>query len=341
MKGFASDNISGVHPDIMKAMMDVNTDHTPPYGEDIYTQRAEQKFCDVFGPGTTVFFTFNGTAANVLSLASVTSSFQAVICSDCAHINVDECGAPEKFIGCKLFALPSSDGGKITVPQMEPLLHHIGFEHHNQPAVISITQPTELGEIYTCEEIRVISDFAKNNKMTLHMDGARISNAAAAMDKDLKAITRDMGVDILSFGGTKNGAMFGEAVVFFNPEMARHAKYIRKQSMQLGSKMRFIAAQFEALLSNELWLENAQHANRMARFLYDRIKDIPCVDIQGKVQTNAVFAIIPPGIVSRLQQETFFYTWDATLSKVRLMTSFDTTQDDILAFETLIRAQSG
>lgn len=336
MRGFASDNISGVHPDIMKALEEANKDHTPPYGGDEYTAAAADCFKQIFGPDTEVCFTFNGTGANVLSLASMTKSFNAVICSDCAHINVDECGAPEKFTGCKLYPLPS-EGGKISTDQIRPLLSHLGFEHHNQPSVISITQPTELGEIYTCDHVKEISDFAKKNDMFLHMDGARIANAAAALGMGLKEITRDLGIDVLSFGGTKNGAMFGEAVVFFNPALAGNIKYIRKQSMQLGSKMRFIAAQFQALLTDGLWLKNAEHANRMARLLHENIKDLECVTISGKVETNSVFAVIPRDIVQKLQAKSFFYIWDEAVSKIRLMTGFDTTEKDVLDFTALIK----
>ncbi|THB78717.1 MAG: low specificity L-threonine aldolase [Desulfobacteraceae bacterium] len=339
MRGFASDNISGVHPAVMNAIQAVNIDHAHPYGDDQYTTKAINHFKSVLKEDIDVLFTFNGTGANVLALSSMAQSFHAVICAECAHINKDECGAPEKFVGCKLFALPS-DRGKIRADQLSPLLKHIGFEHHNQPRVISITQPTEFGALYQPHEIREIAEFAKKHHMTLHMDGARIGNACAAMDMGLMEMTGDLGVDVLSFGGTKNGAMYGEAVIFFNRSLAAPAKFIRKQSMQLGSKMRFIAAQFDALLTDDLWLKNADQANQMAQALYERLSDIPCVDVTGTVDTNAVFAIIPSHIIERLQEKTFFYIWDDARSQVRLMTSFDTTMADVEAFAELVRIES-
>ncbi len=340
MRGFASDNISGAHPEVLKALNNANADHTLPYGDDQFTQNAKERFKGVFGSDISVYFTFNGTAANVLSLAAITTSYNAVVCSETAHINVDECGAPEKFIGCKLFPL-KSNGGKIDVKDVEPLLSHLGFEHHNQPSVISITQPTELGEIYTIEEVEQITLFAKKHDMLVHMDGARIANAAAFFNTGLREITRDLGIDVLSFGGTKNGAMFGEAVVFFNPELSKDFKYIRKQCMQLGSKMRYIAVQLDALLTNELWKKNAAHANTMAQKLYHGIKDLDCVTIEGKVQTNAIFARIPKDIVNKLQKDFFFYTWDEQTSLVRFMTGFDTTDADIDDFIAAIKKVCG
>lgn len=339
MKGFASDNISGVHPVILRAMADANTGHVHPYGDDPFTRCAVDMLKEQFGRDSDVFFVFNGTAANVLSLAAMTRSFNSVLCAETSHINVDECGAPEKFTGCKLVALPSSRG-KLTVDMLESQLEHLGFEHHSQPFVISITQPTELGEVYSCEEVTAITRFAKDNNLLVHMDGARLANAAAFLGSGLKAMTRDLGIDVLSFGGTKNGAMFGEAVIFFNTALASTFRYIRKQGMQLGSKMRFIAAQFTALLTDDLWLANARHANAMAHLLHDRIKDLPGVCIVGRVETNAVFARIPMPMVEHLQKEVFFYTWDRSASEVRFMTSFDTTEEDVERFAGLIAGAS-
>ncbi|RLB37865.1 MAG: threonine aldolase [Deltaproteobacteria bacterium] len=334
--GFASDNNSGAHPKIMDAIIKANQGHVIAYGDDPYTQSACKKFEEVFGKGTQVYFVYNGTGANVVSLQAITSSFNAIICAQTAHINEDECGAPEKFTGCKLLTLPSSDG-KIRVKQVEPLLHILGNEHHAQPCAVSITQATELGTVYRPEEIKAITTFAHDHGMRVHMDGARICNAAASLGLGLREITRDVGIDILSFGGTKNGLMFGEAVVIFDTELARDFKFIRKQSTQLASKMRFIAVQFETLLSDELWLENARHANEMARLLANEIKDIPGVEITQSVDINALFVKLPREIIPRLQEESFFYVWDEGQSIVRWMTSFDTTEEDIEAFVKLLK----
>ena len=335
-RGFASDNNSGVHPKIMQAILRANEGHVVAYGDDPYTESAVAKFKEIFGPETQVYLVYNGTGANVLGLQAMTEPFNAIICAETAHINVDECGAPEKFTGCKLLTLPSEDG-KIRVEQIRPLLHARGNEHHAQPRVISITQATELGTVYGPDEIEAITRFAHDNGMLVHMDGARISNAAAFLGTGLREITRDVGVDVLSFGGTKNGMMFGEAVLIFAPELAKNFKYIRKQGTQLASKMRFIAVQFETLLSEELWLKNAQHANRMARLLAEKVKDIPGVEITQSVDINALFVKLPKDIIPRLQSESFFYVWDEQESIVRWMTSFDTTEEDIEAFSDLLK----
>ena len=283
-----------------------------------------------------VYFVYNGTAANVLGLKASTRSFNAVICAETAHINVDECGAPEKFSGCKLLSIPTPNG-KLTPDGIKKHLHGFGFEHHAQPKVISITQPTELGTLYTPSEILAITDLAREYGLIVHMDGARIANAAAALNLPLKTITADTGIDLLSFGGTKNGMLFGEAVLFFNRYLSENFKYIRKQGMQLNSKMRFVSVQFQALLSNDLWQKNALHANRMAQLLKFEIESIPVIKITQPVETNAVFAMIPPKNIPELQKEFFFYIWNDVLSEVRWMTSFDTQEDDILKFSALLR----
>ena len=331
IRGFASDNNSGVHPDVLAAMSRVNIGHTIAYGDDPYTRAAESLFKTIFGGDTKVFFVYNGTAANVLGLKSATRSFNAVICAETAHINVDECAAPEKFCGGKLLSVPTQDG-KLRTLDIKKHLHGFGFEHHAQPKVISITQPTELGTLYSPAEIREIVDLARKYDLLVHMDGARLANAAVALNLDLKACTRDLGIDVLSFGGTKNGMMFGEAVVFFNPDLASDFKYIRKQGMQLNSKMRYISAQFEAYLSNDLWRKNARHANDMAALLKQGIADIPAIRITQKVETNGVFAVIPGDSIQDLQKEFFFYVWNEAASEVRWMTSFDTQVADIEAF---------
>lgn len=336
LRGFASDNNAGVHPDILKAMHAANVGHTIAYGDDRYTHAAVDTFKTFFGGDIEVYFVYNGTAANVLSLTASTRSFNSIICAESAHINVDECGAPEKFSGCKLLSIPTLNG-KITPADIKKNLNGFGFEHHAQPKAISITQPTEQGTLYFPEEIQDITNLAKEYDLIVHMDGARIANAAVALNLSLSALTRDVGIDLLSFGGTKNGMMFGEAVLFFNPAAAENFKYIRKQGMQLNSKMRFIAAQFLALLSNDLWQKNALHANKMARKLQSEIERIPQITITQPVETNAVFARVPPEHIPALQKEFFFYVWNEALSEVRWMTSFDTEEADILEFAALIR----
>jgi threonine aldolase len=334
-RSFASDNNAGVHPQVLKAVSAVNRGHTVGYGDDSYTQSAIGKFKQQFGRDIEVFFVFNGTAANCLSLKAMTESYQAVICAEDAHIYTDECGAPEKFTGCKLMAIPTTDG-KLTVESVAHAYHGIGDQHHVQPRVISITQATELGTVYKPPEIRKLAQFAHERKMFLHLDGARIANAAVSLGLTLRQATRDLGVDVLSFGGTKNGAMGAEAAVFFDQKLARDFLYVRKQGMQLASKMRFISAQFEALLSNDLWWKNAQHANRMARLLEEEVSRIPQVKIVYEVEANGVFAQIPRSAISRLQKRYFFYVWNEEESLVRWMCSFDTTEEDVKRFSRFV-----
>jgi threonine aldolase len=334
-RGFSSDNNAGVHPDILEALARVNQGHVVAYGDDAYTRSAIRKFEEHFGPDIAVFFTFNGTGANVLSLQSLTRSFHSVLCSDYAHIYTDECGAPEKHTGCKLIPLPHQDG-KITRDSVRHAYHGIGDEHHAQPRVISITQSTEMGTVYHPEEIQALAHFAHQRGMFLHMDGARLANAAASLGQTLRQASRDLGVDVLSFGGTKNGILGGEAVVFFHPEHGQDFLYLRKQSMQLASKMRFIAAQFDALLTNDLWRRSAEHANRMARVLEQEISRIPGVRVVWKVEANGVFVQIPRNSIEKIKQQYFFYTWIEEESNVRWMCSFDTTEEDIHQFVTVV-----
>lgn len=333
-RGFASDNNAGVHPEILKAVTTANSGHVVAYGDDPYTVEAKRKFREHFGD-VEVFFVFGGTAANVLGLRSMADSFNGVICSSVAHINVDECGAPENYTGCKLLPISTSDG-KITVEQIKNHMRGVGDEHHVQSKIISITQATEYGTVYLPEEIGAITEFAHKNAMLVHMDGARIANAAVNLGVGLREITRDVGIDALSFGGTKNGMMYGEAVVFFNTAFAANFRYIRKQGMQLASKMRFIATQFSALLSNDLWRNNATRANKMAQRLAARLEAIPRIQITQAVQANAVFATLPKPTISLLQAEYFFYVWDEGNGEVRLMTSFDTMEEDIENFVALL-----
>lgn len=335
-KGFASDNNSGVHPNLFKAMMEANTGHVVGYGDDPYTAKAIECFKDRFGADTEVFFVFNGTGANVLSLSTVTQSFHSIICAETAHIQEDECGAPEKFTGCKLLPVEPVEG-KITVDGILPHLKGFEFEHHSQPRVISISQVTEMGTVYQPEEIKVLADLAHQHNMFLHMDGARIANAAIALDMDFKEFTVDCGVDILSFGGTKNGMMMGEAVLFFNPELTHLTKYIRKQSMQLYSKMRFVGAQFVAYFENELWKETAGHANKMAKLLEEEVAKIPELKITQPVEANGIFVQVPKDMIKPLQDKFFFYIWDEMKSEVRWMTSFDTDEKEILGLVDLIK----
>jgi threonine aldolase len=319
----------------MEAISRVNRGHVVGYGDDPYTRSAIKKFEEHFGADIAVFFTFNGTGANVLSLQSLTRPFHSVLCSDQAHVYTDECGAPEKHTGCKLIPLPQRDG-KITLESIRHAYHGIGDEHHSQPRVISITQSTEMGTLYTPEEIQAIARFAHERGMFLHMDGARIANAAVSLGQTLRQASRDLGVDVLSFGGTKNGILGGEAVVFFHPELSGDFLYLRKQSMQLASKMRFIAAQFEALLTNDLWRRSAKHANRMAQSLEEEISRIPGVRIVWKVEANGVFAQIPRHSIETIKQQYFFYTWIEEESIVRWMCSFDTTEEDIRKFAEVV-----
>jgi threonine aldolase len=335
-KSFASDNNSGIHPAIMTAIENANTSHAIAYGDDDFTQTAVQKFKQHFGNAAEVFFVFNGTAANVLCLKAATRQYNSVICSELAHINVDECGAPERFTGCKLLTCPTADG-KITISEIIKHLHGTGSQHHAQPKIISISQPTELGTVYAPNEIIAIAQFAHSNNLLLHVDGARLANAAAALGMEFKKFITDAGVDILSFGGTKNGMMYGEAVIILKPELSENFIYIRKQAMQLASKMRFISAQFTAYLSNGQCIETAEYSNKMAKLLETKIKEIPQIKITQKVESNAVFALIPHEICNDLQKEYFFYLWDEKNCEARWMCSFDTTEADINKFTELIK----
>jgi len=334
-RSFASDNNASVHPKILQAVASANQGHVVGYGDDPYTAAAIGKFKQHFGPDTEVFIVFNGTAANTLGLKAITESYQAVICTDVAHICTDECGAPEKFTGCKLIPIATIDG-KLTVESVRHACHGIGDQHHVQPRVISITQVTETGTVYKPKEVRDLARFAHQHDMLLHMDGARIANAAVSLGLTLREATRDLGVDVLSFGGTKNGAMGAEAVVFFDRELCRNFLYVRKQGMQLASKMRFISAQFEALLTDDLWRKNAEHANRMAALLKKEISKIRQVRIVYPVEANGVFAQIPRHAIAKLQRRYFFYVWSEEQSVVRWMCSFDTTEQDVKQFAEFV-----
>lgn len=333
---FASDNGSGIHPDVLDAIARANTGTASAYGDDPYTAAAITALRGAFGPAVEVFFTFGGTGANVLGIAAIARSFHAVYCADCAHIWADECSAPEKFFGGKLVPVASTDG-KITPAAVAAAVGDSRGVHHAVPRVVSITQASERGTVYTAAEIRALADFAHESGMLLHVDGARFANAAAALDVPLKAISAEAGVDVLSFGGTKNGLMLGEAVIFFQPQLAADAGFLRKQTTQLASKMRFIAAQFEALMTDELWRRNASHANAMAARLAAGITGIPGVDIESPVQINALFVRLDPRYVAPLQEHSRFYLWDERRTVARWMTSFNTTEADVDAFIALVR----
>jgi threonine aldolase len=334
-RSFASDNNAGVHPEILRAIAAANQGHAVGYGDDPYTDSAVRKFKQHFGQDIEVFIVFNGTAANCLSLKALTNSYHAVICSEAAHIYTDECGAPEKFTGCKLIPVPTRDGN-LTVESISHAYPGVGDPHHVQPRVISITQATEAGTVYKPHEIKALARFAHERGMFLHVDGARIANAAASLGQTLRQATRDLGVDVLSFGGTKNGALGAEAVVFFDKKLGHDVLYLRKQGMQLASKMRFISAQFDALLTGDLWLKSAQHANRMARLLQKQLNEIPQVKIVYKVEANGVFAKIPRPAIAKLQKRYFFYVWNEQQSVVRWMCSFDTTEQDVKQFARFV-----
>jgi len=339
-RSFASDNNAGVHPKIIKAISAVNEGHAVGYGDDAYTKSALRKFREHFGRGSEAFIVFNGTAANVLSFSALTNSYHAVICAEAAHVYVDECGAPEKFSGCKLVPVPTVSG-KLTVEAVQRAYHGIGDQHHVQPRIISITQSTEVGTVYKVDEVKALARFAHERGMFLHMDGARIANAAASLKLNLRQATRELGVDVLSFGGTKNGAMGAEAVVFFSSELARDFLYRRKQGMQLASKMRYISAQLDALLSDDLWLRNARHSNRMAKLLERELKEIPGIEIAYKVEANGVFARIPRHAIAKIQQRYFFYVWDEAEAMVRWMCSWDTTEEDVKVFVSFVAKTVG
>lgn len=335
-RGFASDNNAGVHPRVMDAIRSANQGHALAYGDDAYTEAAARKFREQFGEDAQVFFVFGGTGANVTGLASVTRPYNAIVCAVNAHINVDECGAPELFSGCKLIDLQTPDG-KLRPEQVEPLLWRKSDQHHVQPRVVSISQPTELGTVYTLEELARLSEFARSKGLLLHIDGARLANAAAHLGVSLREAAG--GADVLSFGGTKNGMMYGEAVVFREASLARDFKFVRKQGAQLPSKSRFIAAQFNALLTEDLWLRNASHANRCAQALAEEIARIPQMKITQAVESNAVFALMPRDAIARVQERFFFYVWVEETSEVRLMCSFDTTEDDVRDLVAVIREE--
>jgi threonine aldolase len=328
---FASDNASGVHPAVLEALSEANQGHALAYGMDPWTARATARFAEVLDTDVEVVFTWGGTGANVVGLQCLLRPWEGVICADSAHIVVDECGAPERFTGSKLIDLPAVHG-KLRPEQLGPQLHALGDEHHVQPRVLSITQSTEMGTVYSLEELRALVEVAHGGGLVVHVDGARLSNAVAALGCTLHEMVVDTGVDVVTFGGTKNGLMYGEAVLFLRPELGEHARFVRKQAAQLASKMRYISAQFEALLTDDLWLHNAQHANEMARSLADEVRGIPGVEVVGAPEVNAVFATLPGAAIRPLIDWSQFWVWDADEDLVRWMCSFDTTPEDVRHF---------
>ncbi len=335
-RGFGSDNHSGFSPEVLEALQRANSEHALAYGDDEVTGRLEKLIQQTFGPQARIYLVFNGTGANVLGIDAMCRSHEAVVCAETAHINVDECGAPQRVVGCRLLTVDTPDG-KLTPELVKTRLHGFGFEHHSQPKAISISQATELGTLYTLDEIRALADLAHEHGMYLHMDGARLANAAVALGCTFRELTTDCGVDALSFGGTKNGLLMGESCVLLNPALDVDMKYRRKQMTQLGSKMRFMAAQMECYLESGMWRRNAEHSNRMAQTLAAEVQKVDGVKIMYPVQVNSVFAQLPREVWHRLQERYFFYDWDEDQDVVRWMCSFDTTEQDIYDFIHALR----
>ncbi len=336
-RGFASDNYAGVHPEVLQALAEANLGHQTAYGDDVYTAHLQTVMARHFGPGIEVFPVFNGTGANVLSLQAMLPRWGGVVCAETAHINVDENGAPERVGGIKLLTVPTPDG-KLTPELIDRQAHGFGDEHRAQPLVVSITQSTELGTLYTPAEVAAVCDHAHGLGMTVHLDGSRISNAAAALGVPMAAFTTDAGVDALSFGGTKNGLLAAEAIVVLNPDAVTGMKYLRKMNMQLASKMRFFSAQLIALLDGDLWLRSASHANAMAQRLTAAAAQIDGVTVTRRTEANAVFAVLPADAADAVRKRFMFYDWDNATGEVRWMCAWDTTADDVDDFARLIES---
>jgi threonine aldolase len=341
---FASDNHAGAHPAVLEALADASSGHATAYGGDELSARAARLVAQHFGADASAYFVFNGTGANVACIDALTRPFEGVICTDVAHMNTDECGAPERLAQTKLLTVPHTSG-KLTPADVQRWESSRGDEHQVQPRLVSITQSTELGTVYTLAETRAIADAAHAQGMYVHVDGARLANAAAALDTSPAELTADAGVDAVSFGGTKNGLVFGEAVVFCSPELAADFLFTRKQLGQLASKMRFIAAQFEALMEGELWLESARHANAMARRLAEAVEPIAGVEVVYATEANAVFARLEPDAIERLLAAlpgaNPFYVWDKSEGVVRWMCAWDTSESDVDEFAAAVAAATG
>lgn len=333
MKGLASDNHSGVHKDILKALSDCNKDHEASYGTDSYSEALGKKIKQIFGPDFHWFHCFNGTAANVLGLSALVKSYETVFCTDISHLNVDECAAPEKFLGAKLKTVPH-ENGKIKLSKIKKNLTRYGDQHFSQPKALSITQPTELGTCYSLDEIQSIATFCKENNLRLHIDGARLSNAAYFLETSLKTIC--LHADAVSFGGTKNGLLGGE-LILIKKQHASGFKFIRKQAMQLPSKTRFSSSQFLAYFNDDLHLKIAKHSCEMAKLLNEKINEIEGVKVNYPSQSNAVFVNLPKKVIKPLRKKYFFYVWDDQTFEVRLMTSFDTKKTEINDFTKTLK----
>lgn len=328
MRSFASDNNSGVHPLVMEALNRANQDHALGYGDDPWTEEAVGKIREAFTADCEPLFVFNGTGSNAVALQLCTRPYNLILCAETAHIYVDECGAPARMTGCQIRPIATPDG-KLTPELLCPYLCNFGEQHHSQPGAIYLSQCTELGTIYKPDELRAITELAHSHGMYVHMDGARLANACAALGLTLRQLTVDCGIDILSFGGTKNGLMMGESVIVFHPALQKEARFVRKQSAQLASKLRYLSCQFTAYLKDDLWLANARHANRMALLLRDGLEKLPDVRFTQQVESNQLFLTMPRRVIDRLLQSYFFYFWDEPANEIRLVTSFDTTEEDI------------
>ncbi len=335
---FASDNHAGVHPEVLAAILAADGGYATAYGDDPVTAEAVRLFRRELGEQVEVFPVFNGTGANVVGLQSMLRTYEAVVCAETAHINVDECGAPERFLGAKLIDVPTPDG-KLTVEAVDRAVWGIGDLHHVQTRVLSLTQSTELGTVYTLDELAALTSWAHEHALFVHLDGARLSNAAVSLGVGIAELSA--GIDVLSYGGTKNGAMGVEAVVVLNPELAHVMPFVRKQAMQLGSKMRYLSAQLVALLTDDLWRRNATHANAMAARLAAAVDGAVGVELTGAVDANAVFAILDPAVTAKLQAEYAFYVWNEATGQVRWMTSWSTTEADVDAFAARVRELAG
>lgn len=336
MRSFASDNNSGVHPLVMEALNRANQDHAVGYGDDSWTEEAVSKIKEAFTPDCEPLFVFNGTGSNAVALQLCTRSYNSIICAETAHIYVDECGAPARMTGCQIRPVATPDG-KLTPDLIRPYLCNFGEQHHSQPGAIYISQCTELGTIYKPEEICALTELAHQHGMYVHMDGARLANACAALKLGFKELTVDCGIDILSFGGTKNGLMMGESVIIFNPALKKEAPFVRKQSAQLASKQRYLSCQFTAYLTDNLWLKNATHANDMAQLLYKGLKELPGVHFTQKMESNQLFLTMPRPAIDELMKTYFFYFWNEGIDEIRFVTSFDTTEEDIEALLKTLR----
>ncbi len=343
-RSFASDNAAGAHPAVLDAVTAANSGHALAYGEDAHTRECEERFRELFGRDVVTRLTFNGTGANVAALGTMLGSLSgpnhAIICTNWSHIEADETGAPERILSTKLIDV-ASDDAKITPAMIDDVAHLRGVVHHAQPGIVSITQPTELGTLYTVDEIAAVCDAAHRHNMLVHLDGARIANATAALGASpdaLRRFTVDAGVDAISFGGTKNGALGAEAVVFLDPQIAIGSEFVRKQVTQLPSKMRYLAAQFNALLDNDLWIDLGGHSNRMATQLHGLVSGIAGVELDGPPEVNSLFPRLPSAAIAPLRDWCFFWDWDPSIDQVRWMTAWDTTQDDLDRFSAGVAA---